>query len=166
MLHVAMLDALGNVTFSHDEPAFTYDATLVPYPDGGLLIATEDREVTDRVVLLRLAADGSVLFNLRALGRDGSVAVRDDGAIYWAFTGQLSGLPAALEGAAPERPVPLLLEIAGSGSVSRVSQLGCGGWSIVGTSTTDVFLTASLAEWAAFGPVRSDRSQLLAFEID
>lgn len=150
-LHVEMLDPQGAVLFGYDEPALTYDAALHPLADGGLLVATEDREVTDSVLLIRLSNDGTVIFKLRALGRDAHAAPLSDGSALWAFTGSLTGLPAPAAGSAPDRTVPLLLQVSADGTIARVSQLGCSGWAAVGASASGPLLLGSFDEWASLG---------------
>jgi hypothetical protein len=130
-LRVERLDPGGTVLFTHEEPVLSYRATTTLLADGGVLLVTEDRAVEDTVVLVRLANDGSVVFRLRALGEGGSAAALANGSFMWAFTGGLAGLPKPATGTVPDRSVPVLVEVAADGSITRAQQLGCGGWSAV-----------------------------------
>jgi hypothetical protein len=168
VLRVRMEDEGGSALFTYEEPTLTYEAALYPLPDGGLLLATEDREVSDTVLLVRLSNDGSVIYRLRALGHDAHAAPRPDGGAFWSFTGALTGLPAPAAGQTPDRAVPLLVEVTADGQISRVSQLGCSGWSAVGASSSSTILLGSFGEWMAMGSAvqATDRRNIFASGVD
>ncbi len=169
-LRVERLDPTGTAIFTHEEPVLAYHATTTPLPDGGLLISTEDRSLADTVVLVRLAADGTVVFRLRALGRGGSAAPRPDGSFLWTFTGTIAGLPQPANGTVPDRAVPLLLEVTADGQISRAKQLGCSGWTAVGPARSSGYslLIGSVDELSAMGtqPVKATRNEIIAVRVE
>ncbi len=152
MLRVERLDATGAVAWTYEEPIVSYRVSVSPVADGGFVVTTEDRGVADGVVLLRLAADGSVVYRLRALGVGVSAAARPDGSALWTFTGSLAGLAAPAGAPLPARPVPLLVEVSPAGQIVRAAQLGCAGWSAVGRSAAgEILLLGSFADWFTVG---------------
>ncbi|NUO50166.1 MAG: hypothetical protein HOV80_15035 [Polyangiaceae bacterium] len=169
-VRIERLDPLGTPVFTHEEPGLAYHATTTPLSDGGILLSTEDRSLADTVVLVRLAADGTVVFRLRALGRGGFAAPRPDGSFLWTFTGTIAGLPKPTAGSVPNRAIPVLLEVTADGQIGRVKQLGCAGWTAVGggRSSGSSLLVGSLDELSALGtvPVKTQRNQIFAVRVD
>jgi hypothetical protein len=145
-------DAMGALVFSHEEPAVAYVASVEPLADGGAMLLTEDRQLGRRTILVRLGPDGTVVYRKVALGEGPSMAPRPDGSALLAFRGTLVGLGEPAAGSAPDRPVPLLVEIGSDGSLLRAAQLGCEGWGVIGnTGAGTPALVGSFGAWATLG---------------